>query len=298
MAAFGRSAEFFLWLVATLSLVGLVLIVAMVSWWAVLIVILAAKSIIWQSRSPKSYDGWQLSLSAVFASIAAPVVSFLMPILGRVVRGVKSYGPLNPSTRIYEKEDLLDLLRLQARQPDNRIEADDLKTARGALSLSDKKVGDIMLPRRKARGVAGSEPIGPLLMDELHQTGQTRFLVVKEAIKSGKPEIVGTLYLKDLLDNLETKGRVRNLMHPGVSYINESQNLLEAVNGFLKSGHYVLVVVDNFEEFIGILTLEDVLHHIFGSRIDDEFDRYHDARSVASVNNHQSSGEQTEAKVN
>ncbi|HEY5549724.1 MAG TPA: CBS domain-containing protein [Candidatus Saccharimonadales bacterium] len=282
LAAFNRSAELFLRLLGVLSAAGLILLATDTTWWVGLAVALVIAWLMWTSRLPKPIKGWRLSLAALAAPFLTAAVSFFQPILGRITDWSKRVRPLYPPTSLYEKEDLLEFLRIQARQPDNRISEEELKTARGALSLNDKTVSDIMLPRRKIKWVAAGEAIGPMLMDELHQSRQTRFPVVKEVTKASNPEIVGTLYLKDLLDQLEDKGRISGIMHPGVGYINESQNLRSALDGFLKSGQLLLVVVNNFEEVVGAVTLEDVLQQILVDKVNGEFDRYHDIRSVAS----------------
>jgi CBS domain containing-hemolysin-like protein len=120
-----------------------------------------------------------------------------------------------------------------------------------------------------------------MLMDELHQTGQVRFPVVKEITKSSNPVIIGSLYLNDLLRHLESKGRIRDIMQAGANYINEEQNLREALDGFLKSGNMLLAVVNNFEEVVGVITLEQVLIRLFGGQLQGKFDNYSDIRVIA-----------------
>lgn len=296
LAAFNRSAEFFLRLVGVLSAAGLILVAADSSRWLGLVTAVVAVWLIWRGHSPRSIGGWRLGLAALAAPLFTALVSFLQPFIGRLTDWFKRISPLYPPTGLYEKEDLLEFLKIQARQPDNRILDSDLKTVRSALSLSDKTIGDVMLPKRRIKWVAAGDPIGPTVMDELHKSGQTRLPVVKEVTKAVSPEVVGVLYLKDLLEHLEDKGRIRDIMHPGASYINESQNLLSALDGFLKSGQLLLVVVNNFEEVAGTVILEDILEQIFGDKIGDEFDRYHDIRSVSSHNG-QTRGQPTEAEV-
>lgn len=289
LVSFGRSTELFVTLLGAFSAAGLILIAADGAWWAGLAAILLVLRLVWIRRLPPAYKGWRWYLAALIAPPATAVTSLLQPLLGRYVSWRKRFSS-PPPTGLYEKEDLEEFLKNQARQTDNRIPAEELKIAHGALSLSDKTVGQAMLPRRKIKWVAVSDSVGPMVMDELHQSGQLRFPVVKEVTKAANPEIVGVLYLKDLLDGLDNKGRIRELMHPGVSYINESQSLLTALDGFLTSGQFLMVVVNNFEEVVGVLTIEDMLKQIFGDAINTEFDRYHDIRSVAGMD--QQSGSQ------
>ncbi len=296
LAAFNRSTELFLRLVGVLSAAGLILVAAESNRWLGLATVVVAFWLVWKGHSPRTIGGWRLVLAALAAPVFTVLVSFLQPLLGRLTDWFKRISPLYPPTGLYEKEDLLEFLKIQARQPDNRISEAELKIARCALSLSNKTVGDVMLPRRQIKWVAAGDPIGPMVMDELHKSGQARLPVVKETTKVANPEVVGALYLKDLLEHLEDKGRIRDIMHPGVSYINESQDLRSALDGFLKSGQLLLVAVNNFEEVVGVVTLEDIFAQIFGHKISDEFDRYHDVRSVASHNG-QTRGQPTEAEV-
>ncbi|MBI2285527.1 CBS domain-containing protein [Candidatus Saccharibacteria bacterium] len=284
MAAFNRSAEFFLRLVGVLSGVGLILVAAESNRWLGLATAVVTFWLVWKGHSPRTIGGWRLSLSALAAPLFTAFVSFLQPFLGWFTDWLKRISPLYPPTGLYEKEDLLEFLKIQARQPDNRIPSSDLKTAGSALSLGDRTIGDVMLPRRQIKWVAVGDPIGPMVMDELHKSGQVRFPVVKETTKAANPEVVGVLYHNNLLEHMEDKGRIRDIMHPGVSYINESRNLRGALDGFLKSGQLLLVVVNNFEEVVGVVTLEDIFGKIFGDKIGDEFDRYHDIRAVSGHN--------------
>ena len=153
-----------------------------------------------------------------------------------------------------------------------------------------------MTPRRLVKMVVASDPIGPVLMDELHDSGFSRFPVVKEASKTANPEIVGMLYMHDLVGHLE-KGRVRDVMKKKVYFINETQSLKEALAAFIRTEHQLLVVVNNFEEIVGIITIEDVLEQILGEKIVDEFDRYDDMRAVAGKEAEEGHDKHSEAEV-
>lgn len=281
VAAYRGNLEIVLWVFGTASAIAMVLIAANTSWLlAVIVIAFVAWLLVW-APAPR-VGGWIWTGAAFFAPYYAGFLSFLQPTVGRVANMIPKFGGIHIHTGLYEKEDLLDLVKNQNNQLDNRIPEEDLKIVFGGLTFGDKSVGSAMTPRRKLKLVAATDSIGPMLMDEVHTSGFSRFPVVKESTKLASPEIIGTLYLKDLIDHPET-GKVRDVMKKDVYFINESNTLREALGAFLKTGHHLLIVVNNFEELVGVLSLEDVIEQILGSKITDEFERYNDLRAVAGL---------------
>jgi CBS domain containing-hemolysin-like protein len=76
-------------------------------------------------------------------------------------------------------------------------------------------------------------------------------------------------------------GKVKDIMKRQVFYVHEEFNLDKVFHAFLKTKHHLFIVVNKFEEIVGILTIEDVLEQIIGSQIVDEFDQYEDLKQVA-----------------
>ena len=263
MMAYGPSLQLLLWLKGSLSAIVLIIWASRTSWWLAVIAGLVIGYLAVAARSDKDAPGWQVRYVSLVAPLGAKASGWLQPLVGRLAHAVAGNGA-HPHTKLYEKEDLLDLLKCQARQSDSRLSDAQLKVAGGALSFGDKTVGQVMTLRTKAKWVPAGETVGPMVMDELHQTGQTRFAVVKEISKAAYPEVIGTLYIEDLLDHLQDGGHIRDIMHLGASFINETQSLSDALAEFLKTGSYLLVVTNNFEEVTGVLTLEQVLGQIFG----------------------------------
>lgn len=115
-------------------------------------------------------------------------------------------------------------------------------------------------------------------MDELHATGHSRFPVYQDKADN----IIGTLYARDLMKAKEG-GQVHSVMKKDVHYVREDQPLGRVLEAFLKTKHHLFVVVNNFEEVVGIITIEDILEQILGKPILDEFDKYQDLRAVAAL---------------
>lgn len=215
-----------------------------------------------------------------FAAWVAPgfakLASWVHPIIDRIAKFIHKNHPVNIHTGLYERQDFVELIEKQKVQADNRIEQSELDVAKHALTYGDKQIGDVMTPRRVVKMVKADDSIGPVLLDELHKSGHSRFPVYE-----GKPEhIVGTLFLRDLVEGSE-HGLVKTHMKKTAYYVHEDQSLHDAFQAILKTHHQLFIVVNSFEEYVGIITMEDVLETMIGKPIVDEFDQYEDLRAVA-----------------
>lgn len=210
-----------------------------------------------------------------------PVITWLVrvlhPLLDRIGGFVQRHRRIHVHTGLYQKEDIVNLLEKQKDQPDNRITSSEIDLLKHALSFGDKVVADVVVPRRSVHMVSSHETIGPLLMDELHKSGFSRFPVFAPE----QPDTVtGTLYLKDLL-RARQGGKVAGSMRSDVYFVHEDFTLHQALQAFLKTKHHLFIVVNSFEEMVGIITIEDILEQVIGKQIVDEFDQYDNIREVA-----------------
>jgi CBS domain containing-hemolysin-like protein len=279
LVSLGESLKILLWLVGALSAAGLLIAFSNISPYLTVAAVLFGGLLV-LSRKPLNTGGLLWKMAATISVPTFKIVNFLHPVLSKLARFISGLRPVKVHTGLYNKEDLLELINKQNHQVDNRIPEEDLKIAFGALTFGDRLVREVMVPRRKLTLVAATDTIGPLLMDELHKSGFSRFPVVKAPTKEANPEIIGTLYLKDLIEH-QDGGKVANVMKKGVTLIKESQTLREALAGFLKTQHHLFVVVNEFEEISGVISLEDVMEQILGQKIIDETDQTADLRSDA-----------------
>lgn len=276
VAAYGQSLDVLLWLIGTAASLTLFIWSARTNWWLAALAVAATAWLMVWARLPAG--GWAGRL----AMFAAPAYSVILSFIDPLLRPLGRLFPNHPvsHTGLYEKRDILDLIGSQYKQADNRVPESDLKIAYNALTFGDKTVGRIMTPRRQVKMVGTNDTVGPMLMDELHKSGFSRFPVVKDSAKVASPRIVGTLYLNNLI-GYEGNGKVKDLMRKEVYFINEDSTLHAALGAFLKTHHHLLIVVNSFEEMVGVITLEDVLEQILGKQIIDEFENYESLRAVA-----------------
>ena len=216
------------------------------------------------------------------AKAAAPTIAWILerlqPLFGFVARFVKRHRPVSVHTGLYEKSDLAELLAKQKKQPDNRIVPGEIDLLTHALSFGDKLVADAVIPKRVVQLVSAEESVGPILMNSLHTSGHSRFPVYEET----RDHIIGILYLHDLVAAKQT-GKVSSVMKTRLTYVHEDFTLYQTLQAFLKTKQHLFIVVNSFEEFVGIITIEDILEQMIGKQIVDEFDRYDDLRAVATA---------------
>lgn len=158
------------------------------------------------------------------------------------------------------------------------LSAEEKKLIVNGIGFKDKIVEQVMTPRGVVETIPKTELIGPLLLDELHKTGHSRFPVTDGDID----HIVGVLHIKELLTSFDRKSQTaEKAMESKVFYINQEQTLEHALAAFIKTRHHLFVVVNGYRETAGIVTLEDVIEALLGREIVDEFDVHDDLRAVA-----------------
>jgi CBS domain containing-hemolysin-like protein len=213
----------------------------------------------------------------MLAPYLAKLASFIHPYTKWLAKIVGSSKSSPVKSAIYEKEDLIELLQAQQTMAHNRIEKTELDLALHALTFGDKKVRDYLISKSAVRFVNAEDPIGPILLSELHDSGFSRFPVYAA---TDEDKVVGTLYVRDLVEK-RVSGIVSNVMSPDVFYVHENAPLEKVLHAFLTTKHHLFMVVDEFEEVVGIITIEDVIEQVIGRKIVDEFDHYDDIRKVA-----------------
>lgn len=146
----------------------------------------------------------------------------------------------------------------------NVLNDDEKRLLVGGLQFEDQRVKSIMTHKKDIFSIRKSEILGPLVLDDLHRSGHDSFPVTNGA---GTDEIVGILRLRDV-QTLDTTRRhtakVETAMDPDVRAINQDEPLAVALNLLLDSQHHVLVVTNDSNQTVGLVTLRDIIKTLFG----------------------------------
>jgi CBS domain containing-hemolysin-like protein len=287
-AAFGNSLRGLLWLYTGLTGAASIILLARVLpvWVSLLIVgplLWIAFSLIPASRLTTIGT----SLTMVVTPLVAWLMNYLHPPLSRVSDWLSRRYVASRHTRMFEREDLLELIRLQQEQMDNRISEEELEIARRALSFDEYKVADLLTPRKQVKSVLAGDTVGPILIDEVHKSDG--LVLVRD---SKKGPVIGSLQTSQL--NLDSKGTVRDVMDSTVYYLHENDRLSEALHAFFVTNRPLFVVVDNFADYIGIITIENVVKHLLGHKPGSDFDQYANLEAVAKRHTKQDKAEQVD----
>lgn len=197
------------------------------------------------------------------------------PRLFTLIRGV---APPPSDIVLGSKEELLHLVK----ESQNIVTATQKRTITAMLTFDERPVSAVMTPRSMMATVSAQATLGPKMLDDLHRTGHSRFPVVEGDID----HIVGVLYTRRLAMSDRLPSMVRQAMDDQVYYIHQEAPLGRALTSFVRSQHHLFVVINDYHETVGVITLEDVVEALLGRQIVDEDDVVADLRRQAVANPH------------
>jgi magnesium and cobalt transporter len=137
----------------------------------------------------------------------------------------------------------------------------------GVLQVSQMRVRDIMIPRVQMT-ILSKEASLESILSIVTESGHSRYPV----IDGDKSKVIGVLLTKDLLARVfENKNlTVQDIMR-SVSIVPESKRLNVLLKESRTNGNHMTIVVDEYGQTAGLVTIEDVLEQIVGD-IEDEHD--------------------------
>ena len=207
-------------------------------------------------------------LLKVIVSVLAPVADGVQWIVKRVL-GTRLHAESKDGMLPSAHEELRGTIDLH--HEDGAVVKHDRDMLGGILDLRDLEVLDVMVHRTQMQTVDGGDAPQKIL-DEILKSPHTRLPVYR-----GESEnIVGVLHVKDVLRELNRHGNdVEKIDFTDFAtdpwFVPESTGLKNQLNAFLRRKAHFALVVDEYGEVMGLVTLEDILEEIVG-QITDEHD--------------------------
>ncbi|MEN3044503.1 MAG: hemolysin family protein [Candidatus Hydrothermales bacterium] len=156
----------------------------------------------------------------------------------------------NKKTKTLEKEKIEDFIE-------------------GIKKLSERRLEEIMIPRIDMVCIKHTATIKEAL-EIFRENPFSRIPVIKE----DKDEVIGILFFKELLliDFREYESKKVTEIMKAPFYFTENKNALEALKEMRNKKIHFALIVDEFGNVTGFVTLEDLVEEIVGEIV-DEFDR-------------------------
>lgn len=133
------------------------------------------------------------------------------------------------------------------------------------IALKSKNVREIMVPRVDVCMIS-IESSYDKVIKAFNKERNSRIPVYKDGID----DIVGVLYVKDLVETDEKTFSLKKMLHKPL-FVPISISLMELLKNFREKQIHIAMVVDEYGGFSGIVSMEDVLEQIIGD-IRDEYD--------------------------
>lgn len=137
----------------------------------------------------------------------------------------------------------------------------DRKLLLGAMAFPETSVTEAMVPRQKITSIDDTETVGPLLLDRLHKAGHNVFPVIHKNLD----QIIGLLYMSDLVPLDPDLKDIKEAVRPRVHYLSHKARLADVLAASLQSGRQLFIVVDDNANTLGLITLRDALVKLLGS---------------------------------
>ncbi len=225
---------------------------------------------------PKTYA---FNYSDRMALAVAPIIRYLVVIFSPVSHAVqvivtatlRLFGVRADADAVGDVEEELRGVISLHQGPEPEV-ADEREMLRSVLDLADLEVEEIMT-HRSALVMVDAQKSPQVVVRQVLASPHTRLPVFE-----GNPDnIVGVIHAKDLLRAVHrTKGNIEKLDIKKVAstpwFIPESTSLIDQLREFRRRREHFAIVVDEYGDLQGVVTLEDILEEIVGD-IADEHDQ-------------------------
>ena len=232
--------------------------------------------VIFSAVLPKTYAlAWSDRTALMVAPLMRAMIWLLTPATVAIQGIVRLLLKFTPTKRddaaniLAADEEIRGTIELQAHE--GSVAKGDAAMLGGVLDLKDLQVLDVMVHRTKMETIDAGEPPRQII-EQVLASPYSRLPLWKVS----PDNIVGVLHTKDLLAALNRSGwdpgkiDVLSIASPPW-FVPETTSLKAQLSHFLKRKAQLALVVDEYGEVQGLVTLEDILEEIVG-QITDEHD--------------------------
>lgn len=254
---------------AALDTVSVIIITIILSYFTLILGELVPKRIAMQK--PLEVAKFTCGVVAGVSFVMRPVIAFLALSTNGVLKllGMKTVAEEEQVT-----EDEIRMM-IDLGEENGAIEGAEKEWLQNIFEFNDISVQEAMTREFEMESLSINDD-EPTVISKIKDTGLSRFPVYD----GDQEELLGILYAREYLLNISTgrKNTLRQLLHPAY-FVPESIHADDLFKEMQKKKVHMAVVVGEYGEISGIITMEDLLEEIVGS-IYDEFDAEEDPEIV------------------
>ena len=212
----------------------------------------------------------------VALAVSAPVRGFfllLKPLIWVLQRSteliLRVFGlePPGGDMEVYSEAELKMLLSRS--REEGEIEQQEQEMLYKVFDFADKEVSAVMVPRPEVVALSVELPPEEALAAMI-ESPYTRYPVYRESLD----HVIGILHVRDLFSAIVDRGisgvEIESMVR-AAHIVPETKDLAALLAEFRRDNQHMAIVVDEYGDLEGIVTLEDLLEEIVGE-IEDEFD--------------------------
>lgn len=222
------------------------------------------------------------NLSGISARLINVLIIITYPLLIIMKHITKLISPKNSSFTNISKEELEATVSLG--EEAGLLKENDSLIIENILTLNKIKVKDIHTPRSvmfclsKENLEKSFDKNSDVKLNLSKLKEYSRVPIYEENIDN----IVGIIFSKEYFYEYTKENRkVENKLIKPVFKINENIPVSKLLDMFITKKEHMFIVVDNYDQTEGIVTLEDAIETLLGKEIVDEFDQNIDMRELA-----------------
>ncbi len=205
----------------------------------------------------------------IFTAISAPF-TYVLHVISVLMAKMAGLDPGNLEDEVTEDE-ILSMVNEGHEQ--GAIDKDEAEMITNIFELDDKQAQDIMTHRGDIDAFDSSVTLNEAI-NYMVDAQNSRFPVYEGSIDN----IIGALYLRDAMRfhmkeqfNEESIGKVPHLLRE-VDFIPETIDVDDLFRQMQESRHQMVIVINEYGETSGLVTMEDILEEIVGNIL-DEYDK-------------------------
>ncbi|MCB0220293.1 MAG: HlyC/CorC family transporter [Chrysiogenetes bacterium] len=218
--------------------------------------------------SPERVSLWLYWPVHLMAVALTPLLALLNAGVDALAGSLGQESPVLAGHRMVQSEEELKHL-VGASKRHGVLEASEEELIHSVLEFTDRTAEEIMCPRTDMEAVREDVTMDALLK-LMADSEYSRYPVYRET----DDHIIGTIHVKDMIERLADSDdgpfRVTDLMRPP-TFVREEMRLPDLLAALRRDKAHMAIVVSEFGDVSGLVTMEDVLEELVGE-ISDEFD--------------------------